>query len=178
MTNIRLTIYRFDAMQQLQAHLLRHDLYGDLQKLNVNPDNRWDQSLPPRPTHMREVTDSPWFKDNVAAANRGSSLPSDLDEETAATQHMNFLFPIDHYEDATGNDQKESSSLEPVMVGSCLLSSEFNGDSSSRFILGYMPSFTTKKAAPGRKKKTFGAGVRDYHKCMSPFFWSVLGEAN
>jgi hypothetical protein len=161
------TIYRFDAVKQLQAHLLRHDLYGDLQKLNVNPENPWDQSLPSRPTHMREVTDSQWFKDNVAAANAASSLPSDLDEGTAPSQYINFLLPIDTYEDATHNDEKESSGLEPVMAGSCLLSSEFNSDSSARSILGYMPSFTTKKAAPGKKKKKFGAGVRDYHKCMS-----------
>ncbi len=36
------TIYRFDAIQQLQAHLLQHDLYGDLNKLNVNPNHQWD----------------------------------------------------------------------------------------------------------------------------------------
>jgi hypothetical protein len=33
------TIYRFNAVQQLQEHLLRRDLYGDVNKLNVNPDH-------------------------------------------------------------------------------------------------------------------------------------------
>jgi hypothetical protein len=53
------------------------------------------------------------------------------------------------------------------MIGSGLLRSEFNGDHSSRCIIGYIPSFTKKKATPGKTKKKFGASVRDYHKCMS-----------
>jgi hypothetical protein len=163
-------IYRFDAIEQMKAHLVRPDLYGNLEKLNVNPDNRWDQSDLPRSTHMREVTDSPWFKDNVAAANGTAALPSDLVDPgpgPAEPGHIPFLFPLEQYQDATGNDNKETSSLEPVMVGSGLLSSEFNSDPRSRFIIGYMPSFTKKKATPGKKKKKFGASVRDYHKCMS-----------
>jgi hypothetical protein len=131
-------IYRFDAIEQMKAHLVRPDLYGNLEKLNVNPDNRWDQSDLPRSTHMREVTDSPWFKDNVAAANGTAALPSDLVDPGPAPAepgHIPFLFPLEQYQDATGNDNKETSSLEPVMVGSGLLSSEFNSDPRSRFII-------------------------------------------
>jgi hypothetical protein len=47
-----ITIYRFDAMQQLQAHLLRQDLYGNLDKLNVNPD---DHSGTSRSVHARHT---------------------------------------------------------------------------------------------------------------------------
>jgi hypothetical protein len=43
-----ITMYRFDALQMLQEHLLRSDLYGDVNKLNVHPEHRWDQTfLPP-----------------------------------------------------------------------------------------------------------------------------------
>ena len=150
------TIYRFDAIQQMKAHLVRPDLYGNLEHLNVNPNNRWDQSVPSCSTHMREVTDSPWFKDNVAEANGHNRLPSDLEGEGPGPTdigYIPFLFPAEQYQDATGNDHKESSSLEPVMIGSGLLSSSFNGDPSSRLIIGYIPSFTKKKATPGKTKK-------------------------
>ena len=54
----------------MKAHLVQPDHYGNLEKLNVTPNNCWDQSVPPCCiTHMREVTDSPWIKDNVAEAN-------------------------------------------------------------------------------------------------------------
>jgi hypothetical protein len=168
------TIFRFNAIQQLQAHLLRHDLYGDLEKLNVHPEHRWDQSHLPLSSHMREVTDSPWYRDAVSATfNKQTGIfPSDLvdpDEDGSINKepYQTFLFPVEQYQDATGNDNKESSSLEPVLLGGGLLKSEFNGDHRSRFIIGYIPSFTKKKSAPGQSKRKFGAGVRDYHKCMS-----------
>ncbi len=51
------TVYRFNAVQQLQEHLLRRDLYhGDVNKLNVHPEHRWDQWFMPPSSHMREVT--------------------------------------------------------------------------------------------------------------------------
>jgi hypothetical protein len=34
-----ITIYHFDAIQQLQDHLLRRDLFGDVNKLNVHPQH-------------------------------------------------------------------------------------------------------------------------------------------
>ena len=63
--------------------------------------------------------------------------------------------------------RKPPVSLEPVMIGSSLLSSEFSGDPRSRFIIVYITSFTKKKATPGKTKKKFGATVHYYHKCMS-----------
>ena len=43
------TVYCFDPVLQLQEHLRRPDLYGHLEKLNVNPNHRWDQSIEPPP---------------------------------------------------------------------------------------------------------------------------------
>jgi hypothetical protein len=106
-----ITIYCFEAMQQLQAHLLRQDLHGNLDKLNVNPDDRWDQSVHPCSTDLREVTDSPWFKDKVAEVNNRNLLPDDLVLPRDGSQHIPFVFPVKQHQDATGNDNKESSSL-------------------------------------------------------------------
>ena len=47
-------VYRFDAVEQLKQHLLREDLYGDITKLNVHPEHRWDQSYLPPTSHMAE----------------------------------------------------------------------------------------------------------------------------
>jgi hypothetical protein len=115
---------------------------------------------------MREVTESDWYKD--ATINTGTAtLPTDLPNGlTKKEQYQSFLCPVEQYQDATGNDNKESSSLEPVLLGGSILKSEFNGDHHSRFIIGYIPSFTKKRATPGKSKKKFGAGVCDYHKCM------------
>ena len=81
---------------------------------------------------MREVTDTPWFKDNVAEVNETVGLPFDL--EGLGSQgppeppgYISLLFPAEQYQNSTGNNQKESSSLELVMIGSGLLLSEFNG---------------------------------------------------
>jgi hypothetical protein len=41
-----ITMYRFDAVQQLQQHL-PDAIFMVISKLNVNPDHRWDQTIPP-----------------------------------------------------------------------------------------------------------------------------------
>jgi hypothetical protein len=73
-----ITMYRFDAVQQLQQHLLRCDLYGDLKKLNVNPDHRWDQTIPPPSSHMREVTDGSWHGEVISRILEGHQVCSPL----------------------------------------------------------------------------------------------------
>lgn len=42
-----ITIYRFNAIDQLRHHCLRTDLYGDLARLNVNQTDPFNQLLPP-----------------------------------------------------------------------------------------------------------------------------------
>jgi hypothetical protein len=37
-----ITMYRFNALQMLQGHLLRSDLYGDVNKLTVHPEHPWE----------------------------------------------------------------------------------------------------------------------------------------
>jgi hypothetical protein len=144
-----------------------------LDKLNVNPENCWDQSAARPPfTHLHEVADSPWFKDEVAEVIETPNIfPSDLLEpQEQEPQCLPFAIPFEQHQDATGDNNKESLSLEPVMIGSGLLQPQFNGDLRSRFIIGHIPSFTKTKATPGNTKKKFGATVSDHHKCMSILF--------
>jgi hypothetical protein len=101
-------ICRFEAMQQLKASLLRHDLQGNLDELNVHPEHRWDQSVLPPSTHLREVTDSPWFKDKVSKVKNQNIFLSDLpDPQEQEPQHSRFLIPVEQRQDATGNDDEE-----------------------------------------------------------------------
>jgi hypothetical protein len=61
-----ITVCRFNALAQLQQHLLRKDLYGDLSKLNVNQRHPFNQSLPVPSSGMREITDGTWHPNAVA----------------------------------------------------------------------------------------------------------------
>ena len=165
-----IVVYRFDAMLQLQQHLLRHDLYGDLTHLNVDPNHRWDQSHLSPSSNMGEVTDGEWYRDavdvyitNPAVDNLGLNQPE---------QFQRFLITLEQYQDSTGTDNKESFSLEPVVLTTGILKSKFTGDSTSRFPLGYIPSLANDKSSATQSHrrsalKGFGLNVRDYHKCLS-----------
>jgi hypothetical protein len=103
-------MYRFDAVQQLQQHLLRCDLYGDL-KTECQPDHRWDQTIPPPSSHMREVTDGSWHVRLYRASSDGHQVCSppiltkiSLNDEL---QYSSFVISVEEYQDATGTDNKE-----------------------------------------------------------------------
>ena len=171
------TVYRFNAVSQLQEHLLCRDLYGDVNKLNVHPEHRWDQSFMPPSSNMREITDGSWYKDVVSCYIQGETgqNPSDIELTSVTTEpdpHQHFLISLEQYQDSTGTDNKESFSLEPVVLATGLLKSEFNADHRSRFIIGYIPSFSNKKSSADQTRRGgasagFGSSVRDYHKCLS-----------
>jgi hypothetical protein len=147
-----------DAIQQLQQHLLRRDLYGDVNKLNVNPEHQWDQSFLPPSSHKREVTNGSWYKQVISRYIKGETAhpPSDLNLSAGSTvedPHQPFLITLEQYQDSTGTDDKESFSLEPVVLTTGLLKAEFNSDHRSRFIIGYIPSFSNKKASADQTRR-------------------------
>jgi hypothetical protein len=74
------------------------------------------------------------------------SAPSDLDDllERRVAAYSSFVISVEEYQDATGTDNKESFSLEPCLLSTGLLKSEFNGDHRSCFIIGYIPSFLNR----------------------------------
>jgi hypothetical protein len=95
---------------------------------------------------MREVTDGSWHGEVVSRILGRSSglLPSDLDEDLlerrVAEAYSSFVISVEEYQDA-GTDNKESFSLEPCLLSTGLLKSEFNGDHRSRLSLGISPVF-------------------------------------
>ena len=96
---------------------------------------------------------------------------SDLDSVEEGP-YQPFIISLELYQDATGTDNKEGFSLEPVVLTTGLLKSEFNSDHRSRFIIGYIPSFSNKKLSADQTRsggtlKGFGSSVCDYHKCLS-----------
>jgi hypothetical protein len=164
------TIFRFDVVRQLQDHLLRPDLYSTLNKLNVHQEHRWDQSFLPPFKHYREVTDGSWYRKVVDRyIERHSTTPVDDLHPVEQEAFLRFVITLELYTDSTGTDQKESFSLEPVMMSTGLLHSEFVGKQGSRFIIGYIPSLSNMKSSAAQSKqnstvKGFGSHVRDYHK--------------
>jgi hypothetical protein len=165
------TVYRFNAMDQLQRHLLRKDLYGDITKLNVNQTSPFDQSLPVPPSAMREITDGTWHPEALLR-HLCQDIPMDDLGDTVEDIFEKFLLTFELYTDGTGTDQKETNSLEPVVMCSGLLMSCFNSNHRSRVLLGYMPNLKSRKSAASQTRRSgtqagYGCGVRDYHKCLS-----------
>ena len=87
------TLYRFDLVKQLQDHLLKADLYREINKLNVNKENRWDQTCPPPFKHYNEVTDGSWYKAAVHEHIKGIPItpPSDLEDTNTQTEVDRFV---------------------------------------------------------------------------------------
>jgi hypothetical protein len=140
-----ITMYHFNALQMLQEHLLRSDLYGDVNKLNVHPEHRWDQTFLPPSSHMREVTDGSWYKQVISKYIKRETVHqhSDLDlvEEDP---YQPFVISLELYQDATGTENKEGFSLEPVVLTTGLLKSEFNSDHLPDLSSVTFPVFPTK----------------------------------
>jgi hypothetical protein len=92
---------------------------------------------------------------------------------TVEDPHQPFLVSLEQYQDSTGTDNKESFSLEPVVLTTGFLKAKFNSDHRSRFITGYIPSFSNKTSSADQTWRAgilsgFGSTVHDYyHGCLS-----------
>jgi hypothetical protein len=95
---------------------------------------------------MREVTEGSWYKQVISKYIKRETVHhcSDLDS-VEEDPYQPFVISLELYEDATGTDNKEGFSLEPVVLTTGLLKSEFNSDHRCRFIIRYIPSFFQQK---------------------------------
>jgi hypothetical protein len=116
---------------------------------------------------MREVTDGSWHGEVARILDGHQVCSPDLDEDLlerrVAEAYSSFVISVEEYQDATGTDNKESFSLEPCLLSTGLLKSEFNGDHRSRFIIGYIPSFSKQKSSADQRR----AGTK---KVLDPAF--------
>ena len=132
------TVYRFEAIKQLQFHLLNSELSADIDKLNVQPDHCWDQSKPHPTSHMREITNGTWHKKVIGeyiVDHNSTTPPSDFEENDSSDSEpfAPFVVTLGQYQDSTGTDKKEGYSLEPVVLSTGLLKASFTGNHWSRF---------------------------------------------
>jgi hypothetical protein len=135
---------------------------------------------------MREVTYGSWYKQVISRYIKGETAhpPSDLILSAGSTvedSHQPVLITLEQYQDSTGTDDKESFSLEPVVLTTGLLKAEFNSDHRSRFIIGYIPSFSNKKSSADQTRRAgtksgFGSSVCDYHKCLSMLLEPIVND--
>jgi len=121
---------------------------------------------------MSEITDGVWYKNAISQHINPPALSDLHDPFLPQDKYTPFVITIEQYQDATGTDSKESHSLEPVVLSTGLLKSEFKADSSSRFIIGYIPSFSQQKSSAAQTQRSgslagFGSTCRDYHKCLA-----------
>jgi hypothetical protein len=130
---------------------------------------------------MREITDGTWHRRAISRHVAGvdaKPVPDDLsdllDHEEPQMDPLcrKFVVTLEEYKDSTGSDTKEACSLEPVLASTGLLDSSFNGDPTSRFILGYIPNLSNQKSSASQSRRSgtqkgHGSSVRDYHKCLS-----------
>jgi hypothetical protein len=89
---------------------------------------------------MRKVTNGSWYKQVISRYIKGESAhpPSDLNLSAGSTvedPHQSFLITLEQYLDSTGTDDKESFSLEPVVLTTGLLKAKFKSDHRSGDIL-------------------------------------------
>ncbi len=94
---------------------------------------------------MREVTDGSWYKQVISKYIKRETVHqhSDLDlvEEDP---YQPFVISLELYQDATGTENKEGFSLEPVVLTTGLLKSEFNSDHLPDLSSVTFPVFPTK----------------------------------
>jgi hypothetical protein len=87
-----ITMYRFDAVQQLQQHL-PDAIFMVISKLNVNPDPMGSNH--PTTSHMREVTDGSWHGEVVSRIlGRSSGLPPILTKISLNDELQKRIHPL------------------------------------------------------------------------------------
>jgi hypothetical protein len=157
-----LPIFQFDFLSSLRHHLLCEDLYGDLENLNVNQEDRW---LPYQNTsgELMELMDGDLYRRTVLKLDP-------IIEKTQTNPFTDFIIPIKVHVDKTGCVSNERFSLEPVMISTAVLKNQLNQNATSYFLLGYITDpgnvSSAKKAKANQTKDGRGQSLRDYHACL------------
>ena len=146
-------LHRFNFKDQLQHHLKREDLYGDLNNLNVNKEvnGLWSYHTSNGYGINRN---GKWYH------QRFGNIPHHEGLE-------NFvLFPIGVYiyMDRTSTTYNSRFGLEPVMMTTDLLTENKTTNPDSWFLLGYLPEelhFCYSKCKNATEK------LQIYHDCLS-----------
>ena len=110
-----------------------------------------------------ELMDGAWFHRTVQKL-------CPVTKKSNTNPFIDFIIPMKMYVDKTGCVSNERFSLEPVVFSTTILKNQFNQNSTSYFLLGYMtdPSnvSSAKKAKANQTKEGRGRSLRDYHACL------------
>jgi hypothetical protein len=156
-------VWVFNFLEQMKDLLSNHRIFGDLDNLDVNPNDRFGRYH--RADGMvNEVNSGAWYQ---AAYNR---LITDPENE--------MLFPVIIYVDKTGTDGLQRHGVEPVLVSTTVINVQARQSLESWKCIGYLPDLAAKStaerdAAAGRKCN-LGSSQRDYHACLDEILRSLI----
>jgi hypothetical protein len=105
-----------------------------------------------------------------------------LTKKTETNPFTDFIIPIKMYVEKTGCVSNERFSLEPVMFSTTILKNQFNQNSTSYFLLGYITDpgnvSSAKKAKANQTKDIRGRSLRDYNACLKVLLEPLHGAQN
>jgi hypothetical protein len=102
-----ITMYCFNALQLLQEHLLRSNLYRNVNKLNIHPEHQWDQSFLPPSSHIRKGTDGSWYKQVISKYIKREALHPHFDLDSVEKDlYRPFIISLEQYQDSTGTKMR------------------------------------------------------------------------
>ena len=163
------------------------NIYGDLDKLNVNPNFPF---LPFNGKHVVNYSDSDWLEscfpkgvtrsaDDIHEGLWYSKTVKRYQDLYGFDTNCDILEPIIITGDRTVVTGNARQGLEPFLFTSTIIKRQYRNASSSWRHLGLMPDIEQKSKSQKRKldqadKHRPGRSLRNYHKCMDVIVDSLI----
>jgi len=161
----KVKVHTFDAEESLRYLLNDHQLWGNIDNLNVHSTDRW--SPYPQTEHGKSVSSVPsgqWYQEMVA--RRRPQPGKDLE------------IPLEIYIDRTPIDGLSRYGVEPVMLTTALFTQETLANPNAWVHLGFVTD-TEKQSKAGKSQNIQGATrkgrrVRNYHRILLAILQSLI----
>jgi len=150
----------YDFKEQLKDLLSDRELFGDLNNLVINPEDRWSPHKPPTDgANLDEVFDGKWHQDTVH-----------VDVQVTVDGKLTFWLPTIICINKTGTDACQRHGLEPAIFAALLLHQSVHNSPATWCILGFIPDLEAKLSAAKKKASETaegkGVSVCNCHKCL------------
>lgn len=147
------TVVTLDFWEQMKDILNDIDIFGDLNNLVVNDQDRWQGYLPKQGDdgsfhYLDEINDGTWYQESY------SRLEIDPNSKNQ------FLLPFALYVDKTGTSHNQRQGLEPVMIIPTICVRRIRNQSCNWRCIGYLPDLdASSKAFKADGSTTFKKSV-------------------
>jgi hypothetical protein len=151
-------VISYDFSSQLMDLLHDDSIFGNLDNLDVNPDNPYGRYISGN-DEFDEVNSAYWYGQAY-----DHCIKDDMNE---------MLFPIIMYIDKTGTDALQRHALEPLLFTTSVISWKRRQDIKSWRPLGFVPDLCGTSSAT-KQVESRGCSVRNYHKCLRTILESFV----